>query len=214
MPAASHFAILPADWTEHSWTEYASYDFCNPVENMYRCLLELRLSLPNPHYDDNENFAAAFTAGVTLDDNGNQTLVGDMNRYRHFQDYCAYRHAKAVHITANKITGEYPIDEPRDDEYGKNIAKGDANRYLKALQDVALLRTFFGTVCGRLGLGPLFTAGGDQVWLVKGSKTPHIFRAMNDGTFKMLGQAYLHGVMQGDTAIDLTEDDFKLVTLT
>jgi hypothetical protein len=212
-PATSHFAILPTDWAEHSWTEDTGLSSYNPVETMYRFLLELRPSLPNPHYHDDLNFATAFTAGLTIDDNGDETLVGDTNRYRHFQDYCAYRHAKAVNIIASKLGVDNPVDDIGNDEYHRNIEKGDAHRYLKALQQVAPLRTFFSTYDGRLGLGARLARGGDQVWLIMGSKTPYIFKPMGDGTFKILGQAYLHGAMQGDSAVELVEDDFRVVTL-
>jgi hypothetical protein len=108
---------------------------------------------------------------------------------------------------------DHPVDDIGDDEYHKNIGEGDAHRYLEALQRAAPLRTFFNTYDGRLGLGARLARGGDQVWLIMGSKMPYIFRPVGDGTFKILGQAYSHDAMHGESATDLTEGDFRLVTL-
>jgi hypothetical protein len=216
LPPPRTFAMLPMEFAEHPWSLEGAECSHNPVEDLYKSLLELRSSLPNSRYNDDQSFAAALTAGLTTNDNGEDTLIEDANCSRHFQDYCAYRHAKAVNIIASGLAADYPVDDygnDNDDEYRKNVTEGDANRYSTLLQRMVPLRAWYGTYDGRLGLGPRITRGGGQVWLIMGSKTPHVFRPLGDGTFKILGQAYLHGAMHGSTAVDLTEDSFESVTL-
>jgi hypothetical protein len=213
-PAPHNFAIPPTDFAAQFSSMEAGTFMYNPVEDLYRNLLELRSSLPNPHLNDDQSFAAALTAGLTTDEYGDDALVEDSNRFRHFQDYCAYRHVKAANIIASGLAADHPIDDiGNDDEYYRNVAEGDANRYLTLMQHVAPLRAFFGTYDGRLGLGPRIIRGGDQVWLAMGSQMPFVFRPLGDGTFKIIGQAYLHGALRGETAIDLIEDTFEVVTL-
>lgn len=42
--------------------------------------------------------------------------------------------------------------------------------------------------------------GGDQVFILKGGKTPFVFRKNGDGTYRLMGPCYLYGAMQGEKA--------------
>ena len=50
-----------------------------------------------------------------------------------------------------------------------------------------------------LGLCPNTTVEGDSVWIIHGAKVPYILRSVPDSdSFELVGEAYLHGFMQGE----------------
>ncbi|KAF1942827.1 hypothetical protein EJ02DRAFT_421800 [Clathrospora elynae] len=68
---------------------------------------------------------------------------------------------------------------------------------------------FFITKMGYMGIGPPHMAPGDQVWFLYGGKVPFIMRKtesqnVNDGRHKLhiVGDAYVHGVMDGEAVAD------------
>jgi hypothetical protein len=74
-------------------------------------------------------------------------------------------------------------------------------------------RVMFITHDGRLGLGPPAMEGSDEIWIPMGSKMPVILRPYDSGMFKIIGQAYVYGVMRGEAMESRREEDFEDVTL-
>ena len=86
-------------------------------------------------------------------------------------------------------------------------AKGDARRYSRDLAHSCAARSVFGTSLGYLGLCHFDVHVGDVVCMLFGGKVLYILR-QNDRTlrssqtWRMLGEAYMHGVMDG-TALSM-----------
>jgi hypothetical protein len=60
-------------------------------------------------------------------------------------------------------------------------------------------RRLFKTMNGFVGMGTLSIQPGDQVWLIRDSLVPLVLRPAGDsGTFRLVGEAYLHGFMHGE----------------
>ncbi|KAF2964103.1 hypothetical protein GQX73_g9476 [Xylaria multiplex] len=60
-------------------------------------------------------------------------------------------------------------------------------------------RKMFYTKSGYIGLGPRLTKEGDRVFLVKGSRAPLMLRPRpQNGKWELLGDCYVHGIMQGE----------------
>lgn len=75
--------------------------------------------------------------------------------------------------------------------------------HITAIKDIlrsnyCLQRRFFITPTGRMGLGPYILRPGDLVVILKGGPWPFILRNGNDGDYKLLGQTYVRGIMQGE----------------
>ena len=71
------------------------------------------------------------------------------------------------------------------------------------------MRLFRG-VEGYLGLGPTPSAVGDEVWILENSRVPFILRRADDGVDgerRLLGEAYVHGVMHRELFMYKTEDE-------
>lgn len=59
-------------------------------------------------------------------------------------------------------------------------------------------RRLFATEAGYLGLGPVSIQQGDQIWLFKGGRVPFVLRPVENGCYKLIGETYVHGVMNGE----------------
>lgn len=79
-------------------------------------------------------------------------------------------------------------------------------------------RSLFRTKAGRLGLGPQGLKPGDAVYLLAGTRTPYLLRRQDGGQqpknkFRFLGEAYVHGIMYGEAAAGMTNDDMETIYL-
>jgi hypothetical protein len=71
-------------------------------------------------------------------------------------------------------------------------------------------RRFFRTVEGRFGWAPDQAKVGDQVCILNGAAVPFVVRPIDlDNCFELIGDGYLHGVMNGE-AMDLEEEQIRL----
>lgn len=62
-------------------------------------------------------------------------------------------------------------------------------------------RVLFRTRKGYMGLMPWNAETGDEVWVLKGGKTPFLLRPAergNEKVYKLVGEAYVHGIMGGE----------------
>ncbi|KAI8945552.1 heterokaryon incompatibility protein-domain-containing protein [Xylaria longipes] len=57
-----------------------------------------------------------------------------------------------------------------------------------------------------LGFGPPSLAEGDEVWLLKGGRMPFILRKAGAGGYQLVGEAYLHGALDGEL---MTEENIS-----
>ncbi|KAI0570678.1 Heterokaryon incompatibility protein 6 OR allele-like protein [Pyrenophora tritici-repentis] len=74
--------------------------------------------------------------------------------------------------------------------------------YLYQLQDVAYGRRPFCTSKGHIGIGPCQMAPGDLLYLLIGTDVPYILRPDSDGKLRLVGEAYAHGIMDGEAMED------------
>ncbi|KAH9238764.1 hypothetical protein K456DRAFT_1769710 [Colletotrichum gloeosporioides 23] len=56
----------------------------------------------------------------------------------------------------------------------------------------------FGCMKGYIGFGPLEMREADSVWVIIGADVPFILRPAADGGFLVVGEAYVHGIMDGE----------------
>lgn len=91
-----------------------------------------------------------------------------------------------------------------------------ASQYEASLDRMFSCRRVFITKCGRLGIGPCSLRKGDQVWLIPPERTPHILRLSGregDYRFRLIGDAYVDGIMYGEAAMAASERDLKGIML-
>ena len=75
-------------------------------------------------------------------------------------------------------------------------------------------RTFFLTEAGHFGLGPRSLDVMDEVWLLKGGRTPFALRKRANGNgYHLIGEVYVHGVMYGEAATPAFNEQMCPVTI-
>jgi hypothetical protein len=87
---------------------------------------------------------------------------------------------------------------------GRNpiLARSDSQRvqpWLDAFNAHFFDRRLFVTEGGYLGIGPWTLREGDAVSIIPGSYVPYLLRSGDkSGTFSIIGEAYIHGIMHGE----------------
>ena len=61
---------------------------------------------------------------------------------------------------------------------------------------------------GYLGLFPYSAEVGDEAWLFKGARVFHLLRSSGAETYELMGESYIHGLMQGE-ALRMFDLDWK-----
>ncbi|PMD20424.1 hypothetical protein NA56DRAFT_704766 [Hyaloscypha hepaticicola] len=59
-------------------------------------------------------------------------------------------------------------------------------------------RRYFISKKGYLGLGPLGSKAGDLVVILFGLDMPFVLRPEDEGQYRIIGETYLHGIMDGE----------------
>ncbi len=59
-------------------------------------------------------------------------------------------------------------------------------------------RSFIAGEEGFMGVGPLGAEIGDSIYIIMGSEVPFILRVRDNGTFTLVGECYIHGIMDGE----------------
>lgn len=72
-----------------------------------------------------------------------------------------------------------------------------------------MYRSFLITTKGYLGLGRSSTRPGDIVTVLKGGNVPFVLRPCNDGFYTLIGESYVHGIMDGDFVRNSAEKDVR-----
>lgn len=88
------------------------------------------------------------------------------------------------------IAGIYPHDY---------LKSSDGSSYRATMRRWCSNRRFFVTAGkGYFGLGPISTEAGDAIYLLEGSAVPFILKKNTDGTYRIVGECYLQGIMHGE----------------
>ncbi|KAL9607108.1 MAG: hypothetical protein Q9167_007948 [Letrouitia subvulpina] len=74
-------------------------------------------------------------------------------------------------------------------------------------------RCLFRTAKGYLGTGAQSLQLKDEVWVLGGADTPMILRKWPNGMYKLVGEAYVHGVMNGEAVQSISQKQLQRVIL-
>lgn len=72
-------------------------------------------------------------------------------------------------------------------------------------------RLIFVTSSHRIGKGPVSTRKGDEVWILQGARVPYVLRPLGERKYELVGEAYIHDIMNGETFDDTSLEAFDLV---
>ncbi|KAF2492760.1 HET-domain-containing protein [Lophium mytilinum] len=86
-----------------------------------------------------------------------------------------------------------------------------ALNYWKMLVAQCAGRRFFLAEKGHLGLGPPDAVPGHDVVILLGLNMPLVLSKNEDGTYKLVGEAYIHGIMDGEAMPGAEVKDLRIV---
>lgn len=75
---------------------------------------------------------------------------------------------------------------------------GQGVKYANVAFNKLLQRRPFRSERGYVGLGPLGMCRGDSIWILPGADVPFVFRPVGNGDFVVVGEAYVHKIMDGE----------------
>ena len=81
---------------------------------------------------------------------------------------------------------------------------GDVYLYATSFVYIAALRRLFVTKKGYVGLSAKSIQTGDKVFVFPGGFVPFVLRASVEGYYRLVGEAYVHGIMRGEALKDPT----------
>ncbi|KAF2181322.1 HET-domain-containing protein [Zopfia rhizophila CBS 207.26] len=132
------------------------------------------------------------------------TLTAGLIGYKPAEDHVAEFRANVAAFELQKInslntrTTRWRADPQRIEDLGRESKGGDASRFLIDVQQMAEYRSLFITKSGRIGLVNRVTEVGDRCCILSGGKTPYILRRVAKDKYKLVAEAYIHGVMRGE----------------
>jgi hypothetical protein len=107
-------------------------------------------------------------------------------------------------VLADTYAGEHPAP-PECEKIFSEFLSPDADHTRAAMEQMRQeiehandRRSLFRTSVGSLGIGPQSLQILDEVWILNGATVPFVLRPREDGTFQLIGEAYLHGLMHGE----------------
>ena len=74
---------------------------------------------------------------------------------------------------------------------------GDSGGYRVRMQELKGKRPFLSHM-GYVGMGPTYMRPGDVIVVLGGASLPFIVRPAEDGNFKLMGECYCDGIMDGE----------------
>lgn len=94
--------------------------------------------------------------------------------------------------------------------------EGDAEQFMLDFSQSCRARSFVTTEKGYIGLGPWISRPGDICCFIPRSKVPFVLRRCHDQEvqagvtcFRLVGEAYLHGLMRGEVLELIGKEDLK-----
>ncbi|PMD47176.1 HET-domain-containing protein [Hyaloscypha variabilis F] len=93
-------------------------------------------------------------------------------------------------------------DREKDEAYTRHFSN--------AAIMICLNRSFVTTSNGYLALVPRLTVPGHLVCVLRGGNVPFILKSREDGYFELVGEAYVHGIMDGEFVRSAQKDDVRV----
>lgn len=80
------------------------------------------------------------------------------------------------------------------------------------IDEVKSQRRMFRTSGDYLGMGPISTQEQDELWIIRGARVPFILRKVEESSYRVIGECYVHGLMHGKV-MERKLDQVRKITL-
>jgi hypothetical protein len=141
-------------------------------------------------YLTGENLGDAFLETILV---GNISPMEDKSDLR--EQYCAW---SAGQRRARSLVAMYSVMSIHGMTESYKLYRDVPETFQKRMR-ATIFRTFVKTEMGYMGLVSGDVQAGDEIWLLEGCRVPVVLRACGNGEdWKVVGDAYVHGVMYGE----------------
>ena len=89
--------------------------------------------------------------------------------------------------------------------------KTEWERYTRRVRDVCRNRAFFLTSQGLIGLAPLSTVPGDEVYVLLGCDSTMVLRPNGNTQFQVVGQSYMSGINTGEALLGPLPENLRAI---
>jgi hypothetical protein len=169
-----------------------------------RVLAEVKTGLVN-YPSNGQDLIDAFSLAICAGRTTYSYEPAEENMKQHRDNFAAYWKLRQSALRPG---------EPTDDFNG-DPNEGDAEQFVLDIQQSCQARSFVITEKGYVGLGPWIAKPGDVCCLIPGSRVPFVLREFQgrDTCFRLVGEAYLHGLMRGEVFDLIGREDLKEGTI-
>lgn len=124
---------------------------------------------------------------------------------------------RSVYIAGQRLPAYFP-ELTADFDIPAEIAGGDPS-VTHTFSDIVgrlMQRKLFTTYRGYIGMGPPNVQQSDRIYVLLGCNLPVVLRPCGDGMFKLVGEFYIHSIMNGEALEWLEKGDWgiKMETVT
>lgn len=167
---------------QRSAFEHPTHDCANLIEECW----DLAAQCKNTY---SEHFLIAFAATLRCYDRTRERTETELRDLAHSMlNYCGVMKPGMLESRLKQVT--YMANE---------LSLESKHTYGDFFKEYGTNRSFFTSVGGYFGLGPSCMEQGDVCAILFGADVPFILRPTEiGGTFRLVGQAYMHGVMYGE----------------
>jgi hypothetical protein len=96
----------------------------------------------------------------------------------------------------------------------KKLGPLASDDFLRAVEVAIGPRQFFQCRKGWIGLGPPAAVKEDMVCILLGGATPFVLRPLGRDRYRLVGECYVHGIMDGEAMDDLSNREYELRDIT
>ena len=82
-------------------------------------------------------------------------------------------------------------------------------KFLEDIQLATLFKRFLFTHNGHMGMAPHEARKGDRICLLLGCRVPVVLREHKEGGYELIGEVYVHGIMNGEAMIKENHDKLE-----
>ncbi|CAO2649240.1 Nn.00g066250.m01.CDS01 [Neocucurbitaria sp. VM-36] len=105
-------------------------------------------------------------------------------------------------------------DSYRNDTLGRftSLQRRQLRNFEKHMRKATEGRRLISSSSGLIGLAPMSTAQDktcrDEIWLLRGARVPFILRRLSENRYRIVGEAYVHGLMYGEAVDSFHAEEF------
>jgi hypothetical protein len=175
------------------------------------CEAEIFREWENLSGSNTEHPASAYPMGCTRADAYWRTMIRDT--IRDYQDGEEIRRAKPTDEASYLRFRRWITDQSDTDAVGDTDYENFRRSFFIATQH----QHFFTTCKGYIGLGDM-PQRNDEIWILHGGNVPFMLRpypknSENAGSYALVGDCYVHGIMDGEAMEGWEESDTREVSL-